>query len=268
MTSRFSILTFLTAVCILLTACGGDEAGSTSEVLLNQSFDAAMTGDWKTALDHAESAYLKEKNDTNVILMYALALERNDRTDEALEQVLRASRDKTSFQAQYTLGRLYMERGDYEMALEPLQAAYAIRKDDPNTIILLERATTRTDGNSMLYHIALKDKFPKLYGPKSNNPFAYNGIGLCAVTAGRKAPTTSAAKAEYLRAAALFEYAKQMDPDAPEIYLNLAVTQDFLLKKRAAAAENYRKFLKLAQGMSTMERQYREVSRRLNEIRQ
>ena len=90
------------AVCtaFLLTACGPEP---TADELMRKALTSAKEAKWSRALDLAESAAAKAPGNTLANVLLAIALENNNRPDEALNAAIRAGADTSSFIAQYTL---------------------------------------------------------------------------------------------------------------------------------------------------------------------
>ena len=78
------------AVCaaFLLTACGPEP---TADEWMRRSLASAKDAKWRRALDQAENAVEKAPGDTLANVLYAIALENNDRPEEALNAANRAS---------------------------------------------------------------------------------------------------------------------------------------------------------------------------------
>ena len=130
------------AVCaaFLMTACG---PAPTADEWMRKSLASAKEAKWGRALDQAENAVAKAPGSTLANVLLAIALEHNNRPEEALNVAIRAGADTSSFIAQYTLGRLYCRQGKYDSSVKPLTRALELRPDDENTLILLARAKLR-----------------------------------------------------------------------------------------------------------------------------
>lgn len=253
-----NILLFCTAPFLCFSvACGETGNGLPAETLLSKACDAAAGCDWKSALKLSSAAYRKKPDDTNVLIAYALVLENSGRMDEAFEIIRKAALDRTSFMAQYTLGRFHFRRGEYGQAIPPLKRAFELDGNDLNTILLLEQASAA--GRSMDVKSYLIDhlwkKFPARF-QSGKDPFILNELGL--FFAVHNQPD---------HAIAAFQRAMQMAPDSPEINWNLAVVYDCHKKKQAAAIPFYEKFLRLTSGGQGRESDRSAAAARIRQIR-
>ena len=137
------------AVCaaFLMTACG---PAPTADECMRKALTSAKEAKWNRALDQAENAVAKAPGSTLANVLLAIALEHNNRTEEALNAAIRAGADTSSFIAQYTLGRLYCRQQKYDSSVKPLTRALELRPDDANTLILLARAKLRLNTEDAL----------------------------------------------------------------------------------------------------------------------
>ena len=246
------------AAALLCVSCG-KEAEQPVSVLLEKSFQSAKDGDWETALEYSSKAYRKAPGDSSVLILYALSLENQEREREALEIIRRAAeQDKDSFMAQYTCGRLLFQAGKYEQALIPLKTAFALKPDDVNTVILLEKNASFCRTRETFDYCQLLWKDPRFKDRFNNgsNPFVMNEMGL--YYAIRKNPNKSLGA---------FLLAEKIAPEQPEIQLNLAIVYDYMRNERAKAVPHYEKYLRLTAGQTGFESERLDVSRRIQEIR-
>lgn len=249
-TKSFHILCFA-AICaaFLLTACGPEP---TADEWMRRSLTSAKEAKWKRALGQAENALEKAPGDTLANVLYAIALENNDRPEEALNAAVRAGADSSCFIAQYTLGRLYFRRQKYDSCIKPLTLALELRPDDANTLILLARAKLRLNTEDALNLNKRLLTLPQF----KDSPFVYNELGVILVL-----------KGEARRAAALFSTALSLDADNPHLHLNNAILQDYYLGDLMKARQYYNSFLRLSANRRELLDEYKEVQTRLEIIR-
>ena len=239
------------AVCMafLLTACGPEP---TADEWMRRTLVSAKDAKWSRALDQAENAVSKAPGDTLANVLYAIALENNNRTDEALNAAIRAGADSSSFIAQYTLGRLYCREQKYDSSIKPLTRALELRPDDANTLILLARAKLRLNTEDALNLTRRLLDLPQF----KQSPVVYNELGVILVL-----------KGEARRAAALFSTALSLDADNPHLHLNNAILQDYYLGDLMKARQYYNSFLRLSANRRELLDEYKEVQTRLEIIR-
>ncbi len=239
--------------CIFAVSCA-KESSSPPEKLLEQAYEAAASNSWKRALDLAQMAEKIRPDDTSVLIMLSLAQENNGYEDDAFETIRKAAADEKSFMAQYTVGRMLYQRGRYEGAYSFLKKAQSLKPDDINTLLLLEQTAARLNKNDVQTYCALLwRQFPDHF---KNSPFVMNELGLF-----------FAIRRDAVRAIAAFRNAEKVDPDSPEIQLNLAVVHDYLADQRQSAIRHYEKYLRLTANRPGLEADRLEVTRRLQEIR-
>jgi len=239
------------AVCaaFLLTACG---PGPTAEEWMRKSLASAKEAKWSRALDQAENAVAKAPGNTLANVLLAIALENNNRTDEALNAAIRAGSDTNSFIAQYTLGRLYCRQKKYDSSIKPLTRALELRPDDTNTIVLLAGAKLHLNTEDALGLYNRLRTSPQF----SQSPAPYNEMGILYILKGE--PKTA------LR---FFTFARERDADNPILHLNSAILYDCHLGDRVKAREFYNSFLRQASNRPELLNEYKEVQKRLEEIR-
>ncbi len=249
-TKKFYIFCFA-AVCtaFLLTACGPEP---TADEWMRKSLASAKEAKWRRALDYAENAVEKAPGDTLANVLYAITLENNDRTDEALNAAVRAGADSSSFIAQYTLGRLYFRQQKYDSCVKPLTRALELRPDDANTLILLARAKLRLNTeDAQNLNMRLLD-LPQF----KDSPFVYNELGVIQVL-----------KGEPKKATPLFLKALSLDADNPYLYMNTAILYDYYLGNQMMANRYYNTFLRLSANRRELLDEYKEVQTRLEIFR-
>ena len=233
----------------LLTACGPEP---TADEWMRRSLASAKEAKWSRALDQAENAVEKAPGNTLANVLLAIALENNNRPDEALNAAIRAGTDNTSFIAQYTLGRLYCRQQKYDSSVKPLTRALELRPDDANTLILLARAKLRLNTEDALNLNKRLLSIPQF----SQSPVIYNELGVLQVL-----------KGEPKKATALFLKALSLDADNPHLNLNNAILHDYHLGDLMKARQYYNSFLRLAANRRELLDEYKEVQTRLEIIR-
>ena len=239
------------AVCaaFLLAACGPEP---TADEWMRRSLASAKEAKWGRALDYAENAVEKAPGDTLANVLYAIALENNNRTEEAISAAVRASSDSSSFIAQYTLGRLYCRQQKYDSSVKPLTRALELRPDDANTLILLARAKLRLNTEDALSLNLRLLSLPQF----AQSPVVYNEIGVLMVL-----------KGEPKKARSYFDHAQNLDADNPYLKLNNAILHDYQLGDVMKARQYYNNFLQLSSTHPELLDEYKKVQKRLDDIR-
>ena len=250
MKKSFKIVCFA-AVCtaFLLTGCGPEP---TADELMRKSLASAKEAKWSRALDQAENAVAKAPGSTLANVLLAIALENNNRPDEALSAAVRAGADTSSFIAQYTLGRIYCRQQKYDSSIKPLTRALELRPDDANTLILLARAKLRLNTEDALNLNKRLLSLPQF----SQSAVIYNELGVLQVL-----------KGEPKKAASLFVMALSLDADNPYLNLNSAILYDYYLGDLMKARQHYNSFLRLAANHRELLDEYKKVQTRLDDIR-
>ena len=233
----------------LLTACGPEP---TADEWMRKSLASAKEAKWSRALDQAENAVEKAPASTLANVLLAIALENNNRPDEALTAAVRAGSDNNSFIAQYTLGRLYCRQQKYDSSVKPLTRALELRPDDANTLILLARAKLRLNTEDALNLNKRLLSIPQF----NQSPVIYNELGVLQVL-----------KGEPKKATALFLKALSLDADNPHLNLNTAILYDYYLGNQMMASKYYNSFLRLSANRRELLDEYKEVQTRLEILR-
>ena len=221
---RFVWLMTCVAVGALLTGCG--------RVDPNKEFRAAVdlakggdVGSWEKALGRAESAMRAGGNSAALRGFYVLALYRTGQTDETITQARDAAREfPDSFLCQFMAGKVLLESGDAQAALEPLRRAHELEPDNGDCLVLLARcASTQNvpDAEAALEQL--------LEGNQAH--LAANQMGVFLVNQGR-----------YPEAMSWFSRTSSMTEN-PGVYLNMAVLCDRYMKKPKLARRYYTKYL-------------------------
>jgi len=238
------------ALCMafLLTACGPEPS---ADEWMRRSLASAKDAKWSRALDQAEKAVSKAPGDTLANVLYAIALENNNLSSEAINAATRAAADTSSFIAQYTLGRLYCRDQKYDSCIKPLTRALELRPDDANTLILLARAKLRLNTEDALNLNKRLLSLPQF----KDSPVVYNELGVIQVL-----------KGEPKKATALFLKALSLDADNPYLNLNNAILHDYHLGDLMKARQHYNSFLRLSANRRELLDEYKEVQARLEII--
>lgn len=241
------------------TACKDEMEDATAVQLMEQAYTSAYEGRWEEALKFTEMAYAKRPDDTSVRLLHALALENNGRANDALEVGRLAAEDTKSFFAQYTYGRMLFQQKKYSVAQTYLKRAAELKKDDFNTLILLQQILvqlgTFEEKQQMCKNLSA------LYGRQRGNDFQlylYNEAALN-VIAQKKLGTRTQTRV----LTAIFERANKTVPASPEMAWNQAVYYDYYVGDFAKAKPFYEKFLSLTEKYSGMEKERTAVKERL-----
>jgi len=239
------------AICaaFLLTACGPEP---TADEWMRRSLASAKEAKWGRALDQAANAVDKAPGNTLANVLLAIALENNNRTEDALNAAVRAGADTSCFIAQYTLGRLYCRQQKYDSSVKPLTRALELRPDDANTLILLSRAKLHLNTEDALNLNKRLLSVPQF----SQSAVIYNELGVLQVL-----------KNEPKKATALFLKALSLDADNPHLNLNNAILHDYYLGDLMKARQYYNSFLRLAANRRELLDEYKEVQTRLEIIR-
>ena len=219
---------------------------------MRRSLASAKEAKWGRALDYAENAVEKAPGDTLANVLYAIALEHNNRPDEALSAAIRAGADTSSFIAQYTLGRLYCRQQKYDSSVKPLTRALELRPDDANTLILLARAKLHLNTEDALNLNKRLLSIPQF----SQSPVIYNELGVLQVL-----------KGEPKKARSYFDHAQNLDADNPYLKLNNAILHDYQLGDVMKARQYYNNFLQLSSTHPELLDEYKKVQKRLDDIR-
>lgn len=266
------------AACTLIwsVACKEAEKAKSAQELLDEAYAAASDEkniDWVQALALSERAYKLNSNDTSIRIMYAMALERNGRADEAIAVMEKGGdADRESFMAQYTLGRLYYMNGNYKKAVEPLKNAYQLRSADGDVMLMLEQACIAAGRGKDAIQLceALQKTFSKQYG---RSTFLYNEVALIHYAL--------LGTAEKSKAYVFFNWVSQKATNSPEIQWNMAVYLDHVHENvganqkvggmtqsqaRQQAKRYYSRYLKLTEGMQGWDEERDFAQKRLKQI--
>ena len=248
-------------LCLIffLSGCSDEIESSNAEQLLEQAYSFAHDGRWEDALKFSAQAYKLRPDNTTVRLMQALALKNNGRENDALEVSRIAAEDEKSFLAQYNYGYMLFQEKRYDQAQIYLKRALELKKDDFNTLILLQQSSARLEQHSANQNYCRE--LMRLYGSrhgKDFNAYIYNELALNILNGMPKNTARTRGKLEKI-----FELAAKATPSSPELEWNRAVFYDYYLNDFASAKKHYERFLQLTEKYSGMEKERAAVNERL-----
>lgn len=262
----------LVCASVLFSACREKEENKTAQELLDEAYAVASDdkkSDWIQALALSERAYKQNSSDTAIRIMYALALERNGRTDEAIAVMEKENpADLESFIAQYTLGRMYYLNGDYAKAVPPLEKAHALDPADGDAMLMLEQAYISAGYGKEAMRLCqqLQNTFRKKY---AKSVFLYNDVALINYALLGK------------DAYPYFNWIARQAPNSPEVQWNMAVYLDYVHENtapsgkiggmtqrqaRQQAKRYYSRYLQLTEGTQGWESERNHAQSRLSSI--
>lgn len=266
----------LAGILVCVSACKEEEEAMSAQALLDSAYAAATdekNTDWVQALALSERAYKLNSSDTAIRIMYAMALERNGRTGDAIA-VMESGKDadQESFMAQYTLGRMYYLNGDYGKSVDPLRKAHQLRPEDGDVMLLLMQACVSAGHGEEAKALCslLQRKFKERYG---KSIFLYNEVALI-----RYALLEENDK---IRAYPFFEWVAGEGHNSPEVQWNMAVYLDYVHENvdtrwkvggmtqrqaRQQAKRYYSRYLQLTEGTQGWDAEREFAQKRLNSI--
>lgn len=256
---RFTVLAICLLSVLLTASCSDEPEAANAEQLLNQAYASANEGRWEDALRFSSRAYQLRPDNTAVRLMQALALENNGRENNALELSRLAADDEKSFPAQYTYGRMLFQRKRYDQAQGYLKKALELKKDDFNTLILLQQSSARLGQHTENQNLCRE--LMTLYGGKRGkdfNTYIYNELALNILSGVSNIGRGTKGKLEKI-----FALAINASPSSPELAWNLGVFYEYYIKDFPAAKKHYERFLQLTEKYSGMEKERAAVGERL-----
>lgn len=234
------VLTAL-ALAALLALSGGCVRKFDSARTLAEALQAARQGDphgWELARQKVASCIEHGDRSPVALDFYALCLTRLGQTDQAIiaaEKALKANPD--GFLANYTYGKLLLDRSEAKAALTPLHKAAQLRPTHPDALLLAALAAAKADDPLARYYFRELSKHEAF----KDQPQLYNEWALW-----------QARQGSVDEAINLLNQAKAMPGFPPAVLLNLAVTYEnfsFLSPKnrREMARRNYVAYLLAAQ---------------------
>lgn len=147
----------LLATAVVLSGCSGSP-----EENLVAAIRAAETGNWKLARKHADRAAGGAPDHVGALVMRAIACEKNENYDQAVDSARRAAKlDPNSFAALYTLGRLYSSNPLRNAeAINTLNMALRIRPESAETKILICNIFSRMEADAGYNYLNRLQKDP------------------------------------------------------------------------------------------------------------
>ena len=221
----------LLATAIILSGCGN---GSPEENLVS-SIRAAETGNWKEARKFADRAVSGAPDHVGALIMRAIACEKNENYDQAVDSARRAANlDPGSFAALYTLGRLYSSNPLRNAeAVNTLNAALKIRPDSAETRVLICNIFNRMEavqGYPYLLWLSKNQNY-------KNDPALYSQLGVILAKSNKLRPAYSC-----------FVTAFKLAGNDPDVVFNTARFFTGYSPNRNFSKQLYARFEKLASG--------------------
>ncbi|MBR7104190.1 MAG: hypothetical protein IKC65_04545 [Lentisphaeria bacterium] len=224
------IFAVLFAGCAVFFAGCGE---TTPEQAMSRAVVLAGKGEWEKADEIAEQTGSRYPDIAAVHILRAVTAERCGSRDRALDAARRAVElDPGSFEAQYTLGRLYAaDTARSSEAEQALLKAFKMRKNDVNVKILLCNVAMGANSPRTTGYLGLLKSSPELAASAAfNNQYAVNYVR----------------RGNYRAAKEYFVKAFQAGREEPEIVLNVARFYDGCLGDRITAVKLYREYLRIA----------------------
>ena len=222
----------LGAILLFFSGCSGESVPPS--VLLEESVEKALAGDWASSGKLAAKVLDQDKNNVDALLLKAVAESHLGNGKSALDHVLQAaSLEKESFLCQYIKGMLLYRDGKHALAVVPLQEALRLRPGDVNTLVLLAKSTyalKKYDSAAGYFaRIAQNERYRR-------NALAWNGIGVCL------------AHSSPAKALPYFKAAQRIAPEEALTFFNMAVLHDGYLRNPPLAVRAYERFLEQSIG--------------------
>ncbi len=207
----------------LIAGCGNNNPFKAAE-------KAADDGNWKMAMATAERAVKKHPQDVKGLLLLAVAADKCNRRDVALDAALRAVKiNEKDFAAQYTLGRICVaSETDRTEGLKHLIAAHELNPDAIEPIILICN-TMQAMNHQQTASFLLK---LQNFNDYKASAVHCNDLAIAYMKKGQ----TAAAKNIFMKA-------YKLDPNNPGVLLNMA--RFFETTKWRNLAGNYYNFFLL-----------------------
>ncbi len=241
--------------CIALFIVGcRDHSSLPMSQLLNEACKNAVEGNWQQSLSFADEAVKREPENVAALLIQALAYEHLEKYDLALQAARKAeSYDSSSFQAQYTLGRLYAKSPDkLQDAIAPLLRAHNLNPKSEDTLVLLARCSAKLKLDSAIKYYEQLSKSSRF----SNKPEVWNQLGILYALQNQQRP-----------ASICFVRAYNLAPTNHLVVLNFAIFLDHYLNKKERAVNFYRKYLELAERNPEEDERRNRIQQRIELLR-
>ncbi|MBQ7207411.1 MAG: hypothetical protein IJS01_06390 [Lentisphaeria bacterium] len=217
------------AFAMISSGCGD----GTPEQAMTRAAAFAERGQWKEASQIAERTARKHPELVAAHVLRAMTAERCGDRGAALDAARRAVElDPESFEARYTLGRLYAaDTARASEAEQVLLKAWKIRRDDLRVKILLCNVAMAMNSPRALGYLRMISGVPEVKDSAAlKNQFAVSFV--------RKGDMTSAQR--------YFAAAFRVGKNDPEIVLNVARFYDGCLRNSQVASRLYREYLRVA----------------------
>lgn len=228
----FTLFILTLATLPLVSGCGK----TTPEEDLVAAIQQSEAGNWKEARKHAERAVSKAPDHVGALIMRAIACEKNENYDQAVDSARRAANlAPGSYAALYTLGRLYSSNPLRNAeAINTLNAALRLRPEaaEPKVLICNVLSRMGEPAGARPYLLQLR-KDPDF----ARNAALLNQLGVIYALSSQRAQ----AQAMFVQA---FKYASN-DPDT---VFNTARFFTFYNPHRQFSRQLYSRFEKLADG--------------------
>ncbi len=224
-------LIILPTMAALLFAAGCGDSSSAETV--RKGLARAAAEDWKGACRQAERVLADEPDQTDALILKAVAAARLGDSASALDAARRAATlNPESYAAQYTLGRLYSaapeRRGE---AIQALWRAYKLRPTDSRALLLLCNTAAAANHPQLASFLNLLRKFPE----QVNTSEWHNQMGVAMLRRG-----------DYNRAKQEFIAACRSGKRHPVALLNTAIFFDRFTtgRGRNTARQLYAEFIR------------------------
>ena len=225
-------LLFVSAVCALFF-CGCDS--KSPEENLIEAIQKAQEGKWKEAGKYADRAVAGAPDNVGSLIMRAIACEKNDNYDQAVDSARRAvALDPESFAALYTLGRLYSSHPMRNAeAINTLNAALRIRPESAEARVIICNVLSRMGAVEGRTYLA---KLHRLEEYKSD-PALYSQLGVI------YSKMNNLAWANKMLVTAF-----KLAENDPDVVFNIARFSSEYIPRKQLANKLYSRFEQLARG--------------------
>lgn len=224
---------FLVPAVAVLLFSGCDN--KTPQENLVSAIKEAEAGNWQESGKFADRAVAGAPDYVGALVMRAIACEKNDNYDKAVDSAARAAKlDPNSFAALYTLGRLYSTHPLRQAeAFNTLNAALRIRPDSSDAMVIICNVLMRmgaAEGRRYLAKLHTLEEYKK-------DPALYSQLGVI-YTKMNRLPAADK----------MFIAAFRLAPNDPDVVFNMArFTADYVPRKHLSD-KLYTRFEQLAQG--------------------
>lgn len=249
---KYGLILAAVFAVVLIGGCFGEKEDFAA--LMTKAEKSASDGKWEEALEYSQDAVKCQPKNAEAIVLTALAYENLGKTNEALEEITKASAlAPQAFFVQYTHGRMLFERARFESCIAPLKNALKLRPGNRDTLVLLARVSViQKNMQEAKYYNALLTKDPVL----AKKAAPWSEYGMVVLLDDRK-PKASLA---------YFNYAYRLEPSNPVTVLNMAVLYDRYLKNPRYAKAFYQKYLQLTQMDSSLAQERAAVEKRIKAL--